>query len=128
MLAWTTKHQDELFSALGDDQLDDFFAGYADLLLQLRSDDAAAARVVALAGWDPEALAAFDYFHAHRAEIQEIVEKRASENDEKALEVAPPTQVPGQLELLESGELPELTADQIAALEEADEDDDWSVS
>lgn len=99
MLTWTMKHRDELFTALGDDDLDEFFAQYADLLLQLRSDDAIAVRVIALQGWDADALAAFEYFHAHRAEISEIVEKRASENDEKALEVAGSTQVPGQLSL-----------------------------
>lgn len=121
MLTWTMKHQDELFSAVADDQLDEFLAGYGDLLLQLRSDDAAPVRIVSLEGWDPDALAAFDYFHQHRAEITELVEKRASQNDGEPLEVAPPTQVPGQMNMLEETAAEEIPDEDVDFPDQDDE-------
>lgn len=97
LVTWTKKHQDELLAGLGDEQLDTFMVNYADLLLQLRSDDAIAVRVVALEGWSEDELAAFDYFQAHRAEIQHVLENRGAESHQEPLKELPSSEGPGDL-------------------------------
>jgi hypothetical protein len=68
MLNYVKKHEDELAAANDPDELDAFLARYADVLCQLRSDDAPTPmRVVGFA--DQQALEDFDYFNRHRDEI-----------------------------------------------------------
>lgn len=88
ILTWVKKHEDEMLDAIGDDELDTYFAQYADLLLQMRSDDAPIGmRVIGFA--DPRDAKAFDAFLAHRDEIFAELEKRGSViNEERPKELS----------------------------------------